>query len=309
MKEQRMPDQTSRRASALLRKSAGGFEPSAGDKSRTRAAIARRVGLGLAAGSVIAAGAKTAAAAPSLAPTALVQAALAPTAIATTAVVSAPIATAGTVAGVGFATKVVATVMILGTLSVGAVTVRHVSRETAMPQNVIDTPQKTAVLAPNANTNAKTAAPLAIATTDAPASNEAPLAVTPTSVALPVAAQPIAIAAINKPNAVAKPPALQTGAEVELIQHAQQALAANDASTALALLNEHARRFPNGALAEERDAARVLALCGAGRQADASAMGAAFLNRYPTSPLASRVRSSCANSIGAANANPSQIPQ
>ncbi|MEO7109908.1 MAG: hypothetical protein ABI183_05680, partial [Polyangiaceae bacterium] len=91
--------------------------------------------------------------------------------------------------------------------------------------------------------------------------------------------------------------ALQIGAELELINRAQQALQAEDANEALALLNEHARRFPNGALAEERDAARVLALCGAGRQEDAATAGAAFLSAHPDSPLATRVRSSCANGI------------
>ncbi|MEO7112054.1 MAG: hypothetical protein ABI183_16545, partial [Polyangiaceae bacterium] len=101
----------SSRASSLLRKSSAGFEPSFADKTKTRAAIARRVGVGLAAGAAVAvaaksAAAKSAAAAPSLAPS------LTPA-----------------VMGVSFATKLVAAVAIVGTVSAGAVTVNHVTRE------------------------------------------------------------------------------------------------------------------------------------------------------------------------------------
>jgi RNA polymerase sigma-70 factor (ECF subfamily) len=60
------------------------------------------------------------------------------------------------------------------------------------------------------------------------------------------------------------------------------------------LLDKHARSFPNGILAEERAAERVLALCALDRMADARAAASAFLRAHPHSPLAARVKSSCA---------------
>jgi hypothetical protein len=55
-------------------------------------------------------------------------------------------------------------------------------------------------------------------------------------------------------------------------------------------------RFPSGALAEERDASRVLALCAAGRAAEARVIATDFLAKHPRSPAASRVRASCGGS-------------
>ena len=63
----------------------------------------------------------------------------------------------------------------------------------------------------------------------------------------------------------------------------------------MALLDEHARVFPHGALREERSAERVLALCAIGQTNAAHEAAAAFLGQYTDSPLRARVRSSCAN--------------
>jgi hypothetical protein len=46
---------------------------------------------------------------------------------------------------------------------------------------------------------------------------------------------------------------------------------------------EHARRFPEGRLGEEREALRVRALAAAGLGAQAKAAGAAFRRRFPRS--------------------------
>jgi hypothetical protein len=90
------------------------------------------------------------------------------------------------------------------------------------------------------------------------------------------------------------PAASDLEAEMAMLATAQAAIQRGDYATALAKLDEHQRTFPNGVLGEERTAARVVALCGAGRQAEARSLGAAFLARHPSSPLAPRVRSSCA---------------
>ncbi len=84
-------------------------------------------------------------------------------------------------------------------------------------------------------------------------------------------------------------------AEMSLLASAQAAIQRGDYATALAKLDEHQRTFPGGVLGEERTAARVVALCGAGRQAEARTLGASFLAKHPGSPLAPRVKSSCAS--------------
>ena len=82
--------------------------------------------------------------------------------------------------------------------------------------------------------------------------------------------------------------------EAAILRAAEHALAAHDGTTALARLDEHATRFPQGALVEERIAARVLALCSVGRVANARVEAQRFLVARPRSPLAAQVRGSCA---------------
>jgi hypothetical protein len=82
--------------------------------------------------------------------------------------------------------------------------------------------------------------------------------------------------------------------ELPLIRGAQEALRAGDLDGALRLLDAHARRFPAGALAEERRAAHAIAVCrksgvGAGARAEAEA----FVREVPSSPLVERVGAAC----------------
>jgi outer membrane protein assembly factor BamD (BamD/ComL family) len=67
-----------------------------------------------------------------------------------------------------------------------------------------------------------------------------------------------------------------------------------DPNGALELLRQYDRRFPTGRLQAERAAAGVLALCGAGRSTEAKAAAERFQRRWPRSPLAPRVASTCA---------------
>lgn len=89
-------------------------------------------------------------------------------------------------------------------------------------------------------------------------------------------------------------PASSLSAETALLESARAALGRGDASTALALLEDHEREFPSGALVEERLASEVFALCGLGRRADAARVAADLLQRAPGSPLRARVLESCA---------------
>jgi len=74
-------------------------------------------------------------------------------------------------------------------------------------------------------------------------------------------------------------------AEVELLQHAHLAYARRDFRGALALVAEHARRFPTGPLAEECEALRVESLLAAGHAVEAKRASAAFAARFPRSVL------------------------
>jgi outer membrane protein assembly factor BamD (BamD/ComL family) len=78
-----------------------------------------------------------------------------------------------------------------------------------------------------------------------------------------------------------------------LLGEAQAAIQRGDFTAALGKLDEHTRTFPSGALGEEAAAARVVALCGAGRAEEAQTLAKTFLARHPSSPLAPRVRNAC----------------
>lgn len=79
-------------------------------------------------------------------------------------------------------------------------------------------------------------------------------------------------------------------AELELLQRAQSQYASRNFSDALVLIAEHTRRFPNGRLAEEREALRVRSLSGAGRADQTRRAFAAFARRFPHSALLPRLQ-------------------
>jgi hypothetical protein len=129
----------------------------------------------------------------------------------------------------------------------------------------------------------------------------------PTPVALPAVQTP---AAVSAPTPAIEPPPLQrpraaarattdtpaspdpTEAELELVACARTAVADGDLSTALAMLDEHARRFPKGALAEERAAYRAIVLCRSGA-ADAPTARLEFESRYPGSHHHRSINAAC----------------
>jgi hypothetical protein len=73
--------------------------------------------------------------------------------------------------------------------------------------------------------------------------------------------------------------------ELRLLRQARAAVARTDFAAALPPLTEHARRFKDGRLAEEREALRVKALAGLGRMDEARRAAAAFKARFPRSVL------------------------
>jgi outer membrane protein assembly factor BamD (BamD/ComL family) len=77
------------------------------------------------------------------------------------------------------------------------------------------------------------------------------------------------------------------------LEQADADLRQGDPNAALARLAEHASRYPGGALREEREGIRVVALCRAGREAEGKAAAERFLARSPRSALATRIRAAC----------------
>jgi hypothetical protein len=104
-----------------------------------------------------------------------------------------------------------------------------------------------------------------------------------------VARETTSIAKLQRP---ARQPTAQESyaAELELLQRAQAAYTRRDFSSALVLVAEHGRRFPNGRLAEQREALRVRSFAGSGRAEEARRAVAAFAVRFPRSVLLQRLQ-------------------
>lgn len=89
-------------------------------------------------------------------------------------------------------------------------------------------------------------------------------------------------------NADDVPPAFDPGAELRLLAPARQLVAAQPAR-ALELAKEHARAFPRGVFAEERQVLVVEALARTGERAQAQGEAREFTKRYPHSTYLDRV--------------------
>jgi len=120
----------------------------------------------------------------------------------------------------------------------------------------------------------------------APAKIVAPPAPRPAPPAPPIVEEQVAPSAPAKP-ALSK--AETAREELRLLRQARAAVAREDYTAALPPITEHARRFKDGRLAEEREALRVKALAGLGRTEDARRVAAAFRARFPRSVLLSAV--------------------
>jgi hypothetical protein len=112
--------------------------------------------------------------------------------------------------------------------------------------------------------------------TPAPAAPPAP-APAPAAAAAPATPRP------DETSAAAPSPV-----EARLVLEAQEALRSSPAR-ALELCAEHARRFPDGRLAEEREPVAIEALMRLGRAAEARARARRFLDEHPRSVHALRV--------------------
>jgi hypothetical protein len=177
--------------------------------------------------------------------------------------------------------KMLVTLAILGALGAGA------AWWATRPAQPSAAPERVPALAPAASAAETTAATETTAAAETMSAATAPAAEIETAPAA---------AADQAPRCAASPPAAPTSTlaeELALVPPAESALRAGDAAGALALLTEHARRFPHGQLAQEREATRIRALCALADEAGARRAAARFLRRWPRSPHAARVRTTC----------------
>jgi len=129
----------------------------------------------------------------------------------------------------------------------------------------------------------------------APTPAEAPLAPAPAHQVAPAVRAPHELPRpAPAPAAPAPPPEDGLVAETSALREAQLELRAGHAEQALQLLDGQLVRFRGGALEQERQAARILALCQLQQREAAQAATAALERDFPGSPLLSRVRSACA---------------
>jgi hypothetical protein len=123
-----------------------------------------------------------------------------------------------------------------------------------------------------------------------------PVTATPSTTPAPVTEDAPPPAPLLPPAETRSPPAHRSSdrlaEEVQLLSRAQKDLYAGRFGAALGLLAEHQRKFPRGRLTQERVAARIQALCGLGRVAEANAELARV---SPGSLHAGRAREACAS--------------
>lgn len=109
-----------------------------------------------------------------------------------------------------------------------------------------------------------------------------PVSVSPTATSAVSVSHPEAASPVTQPS-----PASQLREESLAVLQARAALRAGDAQHSLALLEQARRRFPRGALGQEREALTIQALERSGQHAAAQRRAAAFLRAYPSSPYGS----------------------
>jgi hypothetical protein len=174
---------------------------------------------------------------------------------------------AAAAAGLGVPAKVIATIAIVAGIGGGTVAVMHATK------------------APPARSPA---APHVKSGPQAPRSADVDLVRDDAGVPVDAAAPALQVVPIEtvapRPTA---PPARRTAtsqpSQTELIRDAWHALAARDPERALDLVETDARAHRDGALAEEREALRVVALARLHRIDEARTAAAAFVDRYPNS--------------------------
>lgn len=185
----------------------------------------------------------------------------------------------------GLAVKVIGAVVIAGAAGTGAVVVSE--------RNVERTPAPVGLVATESSAGGGTRAGAGAGTDGASEAVAAAPSVTASESAAEADAG--AKAAVKTPprpsaNVVTAANAKDDGpeAEVKLVERAQDAVRARPAE-ALALCNDHAKRFPNGIVTQECEVISVEALVKLGRKDEARQRAARFKARFPGSAAIRRL--------------------
>lgn len=172
-----------------------------------------------------------------------------------------------------------AVIVVAGASVLGAISfARSTSSPSAGGGMVVAAPPATAIPAPTPSVPTEAhepGAPPVFSVRDLPSAVPAPRA--------RVVAEPAAASSVARAGDTAD----TLSREVALLDRAR---ASSDPATSLAILAEHARTFPNGKLAPEREVFAIEALLRAGRTDEARARGDAFVKAQPESAHAARVK-------------------
>ncbi|MCY1083478.1 hypothetical protein [Archangium lansingense] len=156
-------------------------------------------------------------------------------------------------------------------------------------ERAVERPVETVVVAP-VPVEAPAPAPARVEAAPAPAPAVAAETPAPETKAVPAPRVPRARA----PDAPATAPAMEAretmDEELALLESAYQAVRRGDAGGALAEAERHATRFPEGALAQEREVLAIDALVRLGRRTEAEARAERFRAHYPTSTHGVRIQ-------------------
>jgi hypothetical protein len=255
-------------ANALLEAARGGDQPTHADEERVLAAIGKRLALGAASGLAVAAADRG-------------------------ALVGGPDPSAVAAVRMAWATKVLVGLALVGAIGAGAAMLSRRAPRPALPAGSVAT---------GAPTSGEAIAQVQDRP-DGAASPEAPAAGTIGSQMGAFRPSPRTMSGPRVPPAAGSssrvaPPTGDVAAEVRLLSEAHAALRGGQPERALGLLEEHVRRYPRGALGEEREADRIAALCALGRVVEAREAADRFLHQAPWSPMAGPVRASCGGPLG-----------
>lgn len=105
---------------------------------------------------------------------------------------------------------------------------------------------------------------------------------------------PLTASSVEAPSPAKSPAGGTLAEERAVLDRARQKLAAADPERALSFLEQHARKYPNGKLSEEREAMLINVLVSLGRTEQAKARGAAFRKRFPKSLMQASVKAALA---------------
>ena len=183
----------------------------------------------------------------------------------------------------GLAVKVIGAIAVASVAGAGAVAVSRPNVPTNAPIGLV------AREAPSASPSAMGASGKALASAGNGSGEAEPSPEPDAGARSPVASARVATRASATSLASADAKDEGPEAEVKLVQRAQDALRSSRPSEALALCNDHAKRFPNGMVTQECEVIAVEALVKTGRKDEARKRADRFKARFPGSAAIRRL--------------------